>query len=62
MCEADLVLVLGTSLQVYPAASLPGYRPWNARLVIINRELTPMDDEAQLVIHDDLCEVMSRLG
>ncbi len=55
---ADLILVLGTSLEVYPAASLPGYRPWNARLVIINHDPTPLDHEAQLVIHDDLCEVM----
>ncbi|QBG48068.1 hypothetical protein EGM51_11915 [Verrucomicrobia bacterium S94] len=61
MSNADLVLVLGTSLQVYPAAGLPGYRPWNARLVIINRDPTPMDAEAQLVIHEDLCEVMSQL-
>lgn len=58
MCEADLVLVLGTSLAVYPAASLPGYRPWNAKLAIINRDPTPLDPEAHLVIHDDLCEVM----
>lgn len=61
MSEADLVMVLGTSLTVYPAASLPGYRPWNARLVIINRDPTPMDREAQLVIHDDLCEVMGEI-
>ncbi|MEI6891883.1 MAG: Sir2 family NAD-dependent protein deacetylase [Pontiella sp.] len=61
MREADLVLVLGTSLQVYPAASLPSYRPWDARLVIINQEPTPLDGEAQLVIHDDLCEVMERV-
>ncbi|MDF7808305.1 Sir2 family NAD-dependent protein deacetylase [Pontiellaceae bacterium B12219] len=58
MSQADLVLVLGTSLVVQPAAGLPGYRPWNARLVIINREPTPLDGEAQLVIHDDLCKVM----
>jgi NAD-dependent deacetylase len=58
---ADLVLVLGTSLTVYPAAGLPGYRPWNAKLVIINREPTSLDGEAQLVIHDDLCKVMERL-
>lgn len=61
MSGADLVLVLGTSLQVHPAAGLPGYRPWNARLVIINREPTPLDGEAQLVIHDELCEVMQRV-
>jgi NAD-dependent deacetylase len=58
---ADLVLVLGTSLTVYPAAGLPGYRPWNAKLIIINREPTSLDGEAQLVIHDDLCKVMERL-
>lgn len=56
--EADLVLVLGTSLTVHPAASLPGYRSWNAKLVVINNDATPLDSEAQLVIHDDLCEVM----
>jgi len=61
MGEADLVMVLGTSLQVHPAASLPGYRPWNARLVIINRDPTPMDSEAQLVIHEDICEVMGEM-
>ena len=59
MSEADLVLVLGTSLTVYPAAGLPGYRPLNAKLAIINRDPTPLDREAQLVIHGDLCEVMS---
>ena len=62
MATADLVLVLGTSLQVYPAAGLPGYRPWNAKLVIINRDPTPLDHEAQLVIHDDLCSVMGKMG
>ena len=57
---ADLILVLGTSLTVYPAAGLPGYRPWNAKLAIVNRDPTPLDHEAQLVIHDDLCDVMSQ--
>jgi len=61
MAAADLVLVLGTSLTVYPAAGLPGYRPWNAKLVIINRDPTPLDQEAHLVIHDDLCMVMGKL-
>ncbi|MBT8042091.1 MAG: NAD-dependent deacylase [Kiritimatiellales bacterium] len=61
MCDADLVLVLGTSLVVYPAASLPDYRPRNAKLAIINRDPTPLDRDAQLVIHDDLCAVMDAL-
>lgn len=53
--RCDLLLVLGTSLLVHPAAALPGYRPWNARMVIINRDPTPLDSDAQLVIHEDLC-------
>jgi len=60
--KADLVLVLGTSLSVYPAASLPGYRPWNAKLVIINHDPTPLDVEAQWVIHADLCETLEAIS
>ena len=56
---ADLVLVLGSSLTVYPAALLPCYRSDSARLVIINREPTRLDCDADLVIHDDLCSVIS---
>ncbi|RKX42887.1 MAG: hypothetical protein DRP64_09075 [Verrucomicrobia bacterium] len=59
---ADLVLVLGTSLSVYPAAGLPDYRPLGTRLVIINHDPTPLDRKAHLVIHDDLCEVMSAVS
>lgn len=60
--RCDLLLVLGTSLLVYPAAGLPGYRPWNAKMVIINRDPTPLDHEAQLVINDDLCETMEAVN
>lgn len=60
--RCDLLLVLGTSLLVHPAAGLPGYRPWNAKMAIINRDPTPLDPEAQLVIHDDLCETMESVS
>lgn len=60
--RCDLLLVLGTSLVVYPAAALPGYRPWNARMVIINHDPTALDQEAQLVIHDDLCGIMEAVS
>ena len=60
--RCDLLLVLGTSLAVYPAAGLPGYRPLNSKLVIINRDPTPLDGEANLVIHDDLCAVMEAVS
>jgi NAD-dependent deacetylase len=51
----DLFLVLGSSLQVYPAAALPQVAKRNgAELVIINRETTPLDHLADLVIQEEL--------
>ncbi len=58
MRQADLVLVLGTSLVVYPAAGLPSYRRPDAPLVIINRTATEQDSEAALVFHDSIGEVL----
>jgi len=54
MREADLVLVLGTSLTVYPAAGLPRQRQAAANLVVINRTPTPLDREADLVCRDSV--------
>lgn len=58
--QADLLLVAGTSLTVYPAAGFLRYYRGN-RLVLINRDPTPYDDRADLVIHDSLGKVLSRL-
>ena len=57
---ADLLMVAGTSLTVYPAAGLIQYYRGN-RLVLINRDATPFDDEANLVIHDNLGNVFYQL-
>lgn len=57
--EADLLCVVGSSLVVYPAASLPGYRPRTCRLVIVNREPTPLNPEADLIIHGDAGKIFS---
>ena len=54
MRSADLVVVAGTSLTVYPAAALPACRPSDSRLVILNRTETPLDSEADLVLHEDI--------
>ena len=62
MAEADLVLVLGTSLAVYPAAALPDSRRPEARVVIVNRDPTPLDRVADEVFHDDLTDVFERLN
>ena len=54
--KADMMIVAGTSLTVYPAAGLIRYYRGH-RLVLINRDETPYDREADLVIHDSLGKV-----
>ena len=56
---ADLLIVAGTSLTVYPAAGLIRYYRGN-RLVLINRDATPYDDYADLVFHDSLGEIFGK--
>ena len=51
IAEADLLIVGGTSLTVYPAAGLIDYFEGDA-LVLINRDATPFDDRADLVIRE----------
>ena len=58
--DADLLIVAGTSLTVYPAAGLLNYYQ-GKRLVLINRDPTPQDHRANLVIHDTLGNVFSQL-
>ena len=58
--QADLLIIAGTSLTVYPAAGLVQYFNGN-HLVLINRDSTPMDDRCDLVIHDKVGEVLSSL-
>lgn len=58
--SADMLLVAGTSLTVYPAAGFLNYYRGN-RLVLINRDPTPADDYADLVIHGKVGEVLSQI-
>ena len=58
--KADLLIVAGTSLTVYPAAGLINYYR-GSRLVLINRDETPYDRHADLVFHDSLGEIFSQL-
>jgi len=59
--KTDLLLVIGTSLSVFPAANLPNYRSLKTPMIIINRDPTPLDNKATLVFHEDICEVMKAL-
>ena len=58
--DADLMIVAGTSLTVYPAAGLLRYFR-GKHLVLINRDQTPYDDTADLVLHESLGEVFRQL-
>ena len=60
--EADLLLAIGTSLQVYPVANLvPLAKSAGARVVIVNAEPTPFDQLADAVIHAPIGEVLPRI-
>lgn len=54
--KADLLIVAGTSLTVYPASGLIDYFR-GRNLVLINRDVTPFDNRADLVIHEALGKV-----
>jgi len=60
--RSDLFVVLGSSLTVMPAAEFPHIAHRNgARLVIVNREPTPLDEIADLVIHDSIGAVLGTI-
>ena len=58
--HADVLIVGGTSLTVYPAAGLIDYYQ-GSKLVLINKSVTPMDARADLVISGKIGEVFSQI-
>lgn len=58
--EADCLIVAGTSLNVYPAAGFIRYFK-GKYFVLINRDETPADKMADLVIHDKVGEILSNI-
>jgi NAD-dependent deacetylase len=60
--QSDLMIVIGSSLVVYPAAAIPEQAVnAGARLVIINRDPTPQDDAATVVVRAGAGDAMSRI-
>ena len=57
---AEVLIIGGTSLNVYPAAGLINYYRGN-KLALVNLSETPYDDEADLVIHEKIGKVFSQL-
>ena len=53
--ECDLFVAVGSSLQVYPAAGFPVFaKQQGARLVILNRDPTELDEHADLVLNREI--------
>jgi len=60
IANADMIIIGGTSMQVYPAAGLIRYYDGD-RLVVINKSKTPIDKKANLVLHSSIGEVLNAL-
>lgn len=60
--QADVFLAIGSSFVVEPAASLPRYaKQHGSKLVIINRDVTPLDAIADVVIHTSIGETLAEI-
>lgn len=63
VCQADLMLVAGSSLEVMPASQLP-FQVYErgGRVIVVNLSSTYIDDMAEVVIHGDVAEVLPRIA
>ncbi len=60
--ECDLCIAVGSSLVVYPAASVPAYAAESgAKLMIVNRDKTPLDSMADLVINESVSKALGAM-
>lgn len=60
--NCDLLMVIGSSLEVMPVAGLPSHASKNgAKIIIINHDPTYIDSSAAVVIHDDAAEVLPQI-
>ena len=60
IARADMLIIGGTSLNVYPAAGLINYYR-GKKLVLVNRGVTPRDSEADLIVRGNIGEVFSQI-
>lgn len=60
IAKCDCLIVGGSSLVVYPAAGLLNYYRGH-KLILINREVTPADSRADLVLHGDIAKILPDL-
>jgi len=61
--QCDVMLIAGSSLEVYPAADLPILaRRAGAALIVVNLSGTPVDALAEVVLHEDVVDVLPQLA
>ena len=60
IANADVLIIGGTSLAVYPAAGLIDYYRGN-KLVLINKSATPMDSRADLLVQGSIGEILGQI-
>ncbi len=61
--ESDILIVLGSSLQVQPVASLPAFAIQNGKkLIIINNDPTNYDKYAEVCINEDICSTVATIN
>ena len=59
--SADLLIIIGTSLAVYPAASFVKVFK-GEKIALINKSMTPFDEKADIVIYDDIVTVIDKIN
>jgi NAD-dependent deacetylase len=60
--RCDLMLVVGSSLEIVPAADIPFVaRRSGAKAIVLNYQPTPLDNQAEVVIREDVAEVLPRI-
>jgi NAD-dependent deacetylase len=61
--QADVILVAGSSLEVWPAAALPALAvEQGARLIINNLTATPLDDKADVILPINVADALPKLA
>jgi len=60
--RCDLMLVVGSSLEIVPAAEIPFVaRRRGAKAIVVNYQPTPLDSQADVVIREDVVEVLPQI-
>jgi NAD-dependent deacetylase len=60
--RCDLMMVVGSSLEIVPAAEIPFVaQRCGARAIVVNHQPTPLDSQADVVIHQDVAEVLPQI-